>query len=417
MTGGGPERRREWQRNWTLVLACAVGFSFSSIINYSFGLFIEPLAREFGWSRAQVSVGLTISAVVSVLLSPVVGMLIDRWGVRRLALPGIVLLTMSIASFSLANGSLTQWLLLWGIFAIIDLSVKSTVWTTAVAYAFKAERSLAMAFTLGGVSLASIVGPPLAETLITAIGWRSTFVAIGLSWGAVAFLLSFLFLHEARFDRGQQRGSSPTPTSDGLSVKQAVRSLTLIRIGIATFITMLLGLGIQVHLVPILTSGGLSRADAAWMASLAGVAGIIGKLVTGWLMDRVHAGLVGSITLGVSALAYGLLLDQVRTTALVVVAMMVIGYAAAAKLQMCAYLTSRYAGMRNFGTIFGVMSSLVALGGGVGPFVAGLVYDKTGSYDALILASVFGTLLAAGLIFGLGRYPDWEAENTATASA
>ncbi len=405
----------EWRRNWKLVLACAFGFSFASVLNQVFGLFMEPLGDEFGWSRAQISVGLTMSGVVSVFLSPVVGMMVDRFGVRRLALPCIVLLTASMAALSLANGSYTQWIALWAIFSIVDLGVKSTVWTTAVAYAFKAERSLAIAFTLGGVTIGQIVGPPLTHMLIEGYGWRAAFLGIAAIWGGVAFLLSLFFLHEERHvgpSKDEGESIAPRRLANGLTVAQAMRSLVLIRIGLATFITMLLGLGVWLHMAPILTSGGASRAEAAYLLSLYGVAGIGGKLITGWLMDRVHAGLVGSITLSVSAVAYALLLDAFRTQELTIVAILVTGYASAAKLQICAYMTSRYAGMRSYGTIFGFMSSLVALGGGLGPFVAGLIYDAYGSYDPLILACTVGTFIAAALIVGLGPYPDWEESGT-----
>jgi predicted MFS family arabinose efflux permease len=420
MAGGRAVHWDEWRSNWTLVLACAVGFSFSSILTYAFGLFIVPLSDEFGWSRAQTSVGLTLTGVVSVLLSPVVGMLIDRWGVRRLAIPGLVLLTLSVASFSLADGTMTQWIALWAVFALVDLSVKSTVWTTAVAFAFKDERSLAIAFTLGGVSLASIVGPPLAATLITALGWRLAFVAIAAIWGSVALILALLFLKdtkERQADGSLVLANRGTTDADGLTVRQALRSGPLIRIGIATFVTMLLGLAVQVHQVPVLTDGGMDARQAAYLVSLAGVAGIAGKLMTGWLMDRVNAGMVGAVTLAVSAIGYGLLLESVRTVPLTIVAMMVIGYAAACKLQICAYMTSRYAGMRKFGTVFGIMSSLIALGGGLGPLLAGAVFDTFGSYDPLLFAAMAGTFLSAGLLVGLGHYPEWRADKAVPAYA
>ena len=398
----------EWRRNWTLVLACAFGFSFSSVINYTFGLFIEPMGSEFGWSRAQLSLGLTLSAVVSVFVSPFVGILIDRWGVRRIALPGLVLLTLSIASFALADGSMTQWLALWSAFAIIDLSVKSTVWTTAVAGAFDAERSLAIAFTLGGVSICQILGPPLAQVLIADYGWRAAFVAIGAGWGGVALLLSLFFLYDSR-DQSRRDGTAGATIkalpAAGMSLREAFASPPLILIALATFITMLLGIAVLVHQIPILTAGGISRQHAAYIASLGGAAGIAGKLITGWLMDRKDPGTVGAIILAVSAVAYGLLLDSLRTVPMAILAIMVTGFASAAKLQICAYMTSRYAGMRNFGAIFGVMSSVIALGGGLGPFVAGLVFDSFGTYDPLIIAAVIGTLVAAVMIAGLRRYP------------
>jgi predicted MFS family arabinose efflux permease len=284
------------------------------------------------------------------------------------------------------------------------------VWTTAVAYAFDKERSLAIAFTLGGVSFALIVGPPLAEAMIAAFGWRWAFVAMGASWGIVSLLLAVPFLRDRERSMVVAASSSGDGDPEGLSVREALRSGPLLRIALATFITMLLGVGIQVHQVPILTAGGTSRQHAAYLVSLGGLAGVAGKIVTGWLMDRTNAGLVGGATLAVSAIAYGLLTDAVRTVPLTVLAMVVIGYAAAAKLQICAYMTTRYAGMRNFGTIFGFMSSLIALGGGLGPFVAGLVFDTFKTYDPLLYAAVGGTLLSAAMLVGLGNYPSWRGD-------
>lgn len=101
--------------------------------------------------------------------------------------------------------------------------------------------------------------------------------------------------------------------------------------------------------------------------------------MTGALIDRYRPNWVGGLTLGATALAFALLVDGVRTPVLIVIAMLVNGYAAGTKLQICSYLTSRYGGLRNFGTIFGAMGSLIALGSALGPVLAGLVYDATGA--------------------------------------
>jgi predicted MFS family arabinose efflux permease len=408
MSASRNERWGEWRKHWTLVLACAFGVAFSSVVAYSFGLFLEPMGDEFGWGRAQLSVGLTISAAVSVLLSPIAGSFIDRLGVRRLALPGLFLLMISTASFALANGSMVRWVALWVIFALIDLAVKTTVWTTAVAGTFDKERSLAIAFTLGGVSLSQIVGPPLTQALIAEFGWRMTFVFLGVGWGSIALLLSFFFLYDVR-DRnrrdGQDKAAATANPVAGLTLRKAMVNGPLIRIAVATFITMVLGLAVLLNQVPILTSGGISRANAAYIASLGGLAGIAGKITTGWLMDRKDAALVGAAILAISAVAYGLLLDSVRTVPLAITAIMVTGFASATKMQICAYMTSRYAGMLNFGTVFGFMASLIGLGGALGPFLANVVWDHFGTYDPILAASVIGTLIAAALIADLRRYP------------
>ena len=118
-----------------------------------------------------------------------------------------------------------------------------------------------------------------------------------------------------------------------------------------------------------------------------------------------------------AAIAFALLLEPLRTPTLIVVAMVIIGYASGTKLQICGYLTTRYGGMRNFGKIFGTMASIIALGTGLGPVLGGFVYDLYGSYAPFLVAGMAGSLLSGLLIFGLGRYPEWEQDARAAAPA
>jgi MFS family permease len=99
----------------------------------------------------------------------------------------------------------------------------------------------------------------------------------------------------------------------------------------------------------------------------------------------------------------------VRTPELMVAAILVNGYSAGTKLQICTYLTASYAGLRNLGAIFGAMYSLVSLGSGLGPMIAGLVYDTTGGYTPFLLAGTVGCLFCGLIILLLPRYPDWRA--------
>src|SRR5690606_25014446 len=105
------------------------GLSFSSLAPASLGLFIEPLTQEYGWTRAQISLGITMYALFAVPFSPLAGALVDRWGSRRIAIPGLVLTSCAFATFSLANGSVAQWLGLWLLYSTVALAIKSTVWT------------------------------------------------------------------------------------------------------------------------------------------------------------------------------------------------------------------------------------------------------------------------------------------------
>ncbi len=402
--------REEWKAYWPLVLACSVGFSFHSVATYSLGLFMTPLSNEFGWNRTQISAGLTVAALLAIPLSPIVGAMIDRWGSRRLAIPGLVLTGGAIAGFGLANGSMTQWLFLWTTYAVLSLGIKSTMWTAAISSMFASSRGMALAVTLSGTAVAQILSPPITHWLIDSLGWRQAFFWLGVGWAAPALVLCVLFLYDAHDRRrAAAKAGKPSPVGEltGLSVAQAVRSRALWQVAIATLIIMVLTIGFIVHQVPILTEAGVSRERAAWLASFAGVAGITGKLFTGYLLDRFRANWIGGITMGIAALAFVLLLEPFRSPTAILVAMFVIGYSSGCKLQICAYLTSRYGGMKNFGKVFGVMSSLIAVGAGIGPVLAGAVHDISGSYTPMVLAGIPAALFAGVLLLLLGPYPVW----------
>ena len=399
----------EWRAHWPLVLAAFVGWSFPAAAVHSTGLFIEPLTQEFGWSRTQITAGVSLGVILAVPFSPFVGALIDRWGVRRIALPGLVLTSLAIAGLGLANGSTAQWMTLWAIYGMAALLLKSTIWTAAVSGVFSAGRSLALGVTLSGSAFATAAAPPLAQWLTDSYGWREAYAAIGFGWGIPALLLSVLFLADARDIRRRKGETSHAAQAglSGLSVKEAARSLPLLRIGLATLITLLMGSTLVVHKVPILTEAGVTRETAALLASLSGIASIMGKLGTGWLMGRYDAGWVGGLTNTAVALALVLLLEGIRSPPMIVASMVIVGYAGGAKLQICAYLTTVYGGMRNFGKIFGMMASVIALAGAVGPLAGGVAYDLAGDYNTLILAGIPLSVLSGLLLIRLGPAPVW----------
>jgi len=395
------------------VVASLAGISLVAIASSSTGLFMEPLNQEFGWSRAQVAAGLTIFAAVAVPLSPLVGAMIDRWGARRLAIPGIILSSTAFASFGWANGSTMQWLGLWAIYSVVAVFIRNTVWSAAVSGTFNASRGLALGFTLSGTAFSAALVPIIAQRLIEGYGWRKAYLLIGSGWGAVVLLLVFFFFFDAR-DRLQrqnanakmQQAEAPV-TLPGLPFAQALRDPALIKIAVATMIITMLNSALYVHLVPILNERALNREAAAAMAGLAGVMAIVGRLLTGWLLDRWESGWINAISLGLPGIACLILLFADVSLPILILTVVIIGYTLGSFMQVCVYLTGRYGGIRNFGKIFGVISSLIALGPGIGPLLAGFAYDLTGSYNLLFIAGIPIGLLAGALVFALGPYPNW----------
>jgi predicted MFS family arabinose efflux permease len=414
--------RAEWRRHWPLVLAASIAFSFTSVMTSTTGLFIGPWTEEFGWSRTLVSSGMSITAVTTFLFSPLFGVLIDRIGTRRLAIPGLILLAATMVSLSLLNGSVFLWFAIWTVYAAAALATKSTIWTAGVASAFDSGRGLALGLTLSGSALAQAFSPPLANWLIDAFGWRTALVYMGAGWGGLAIALCVFLLFDgydaSRKAKALETAANPQANQSkslladapGLSIPEAWRSVALWRIAISTFVIMVVTIALVVHQIPILQEIGVDRTTAAFFAIPAGLAGIVGKLVTGWLLDRYPARWVGGITLASTALTFVLLLLPGRSVPIVFVSMLINGYAAGTKLQIAGYLTSAYGGMKNFGAIFGTMASLIAAGSGLGPLMGGFVYDTYGHYDPYLWIGIAGTFVSAWLIFGLPGYPEWHRQ-------
>ncbi len=413
---------REWRSGWTLVLAASLGFSFFSIMIASTGLFMEPLAREFGWNRTLLSAGPSIATITTAVLSPFFGILVDRYGPRRVVLPGLGLTMLAIAAFSLVDGSAAQWIILWLVFGIVAVSIKSTAWTAAVLGVFNQSRGLALGLTLSGTAVAQAVMPPLAEWLMSMFGWRGAYFWMAIGWGGVTLLVCLLFFHDARTRAAKKQSAAPDghepPAAvnlSGLTPREALFDFALWRVGISNFVVMALTIGLAIHLFPILTEAGLSRANAAWLTSLAGVAGIIGKLVTGVLLDRFRPNWIGGVTLGAASLAFLLLMQGIRSPILIVIALLVNGYAAGTKTQITGFLTASYGGMKNFGVIYGTMAALMALASGMGPLLAGVIYDVSGGYGAFLACGAIGCALGGLLMITLPPYPAWlkDAETAA----
>lgn len=409
----------EWRKGWRLVLASSLGFSFFSVMMSATGLFMEPLSQAFGWSRTLLSSGPSIASASQALLGPFFGLLVDRCGTRRLALPGVALTMAAIACFGLLDGSAAMWTGLWLCFGVVSVSIKSTGWTTAVVGNFATSRGLALALTLGGTAVSQTLVPPIGNWLITELGWRAAFVWLGLGWGGITLLFCALFFHDQNDNarvlaRSKRSEGEPIASAlTGLTVKQALRHSALLRVALSNFIVMLLTMGLSVHLFPILTEAGVSRSSAAWLVALGGISAIIGKVLTGVLTDRFRPNWIGGITLGIAALVFLLLLDGVRTYPFIIIAMVVNGYAQGTKTQITGYLTAGYAGMRNFGAVYSFMSALMALAAGLGPLIAGMIYDYSGGYGPFLVMGTIGCAIGGFIVLTLPDFPEHEGKSKA----
>lgn len=411
MTDAKQVARQEWRWHWPLLLAATIGISFGSIPTVTLGLFMQPLQDEFGWDRATISLGMTVFAFITAPLTPFAGALVDKFGARRIAMPGLALCGLAFASFSFSNGSVSLWVGLWVAYSLVSLLIRSVVWNPPVSSAFVVNRGVAIAILLSGMSIASAGAPLLAHALIEEFGWRGAYVGIGIGWAGVALLLVALFFKVKPTPQAAAGKDDPAPTRlipGGLTGREAMRSIIIIRIGLAGLLVTILGSAYGVHMVPIYTSLGLERGEAAGLALLVGIAGVVSKLVAGSIADRVNSSFLPFTALALPAAGYGLLLVSGGAVVWLLAGAIVTGIGSGAAIHMIMYMTTQYGGLRNFGKIYGSVSAMFGLAAGIGPVTAGAIFDATGSYELYLMIGIPMFIAAGLLVFGLGPYPDFK---------
>lgn len=393
----------EWREHWPTVLSGTIGLSLATLYTYSMGAFLGPIQRDLGWSRTQISLGLMIATTCAAIVGPFVGAAVDRFGSRKLAVPGVVIYCVSLALLSQASSPICWWLQ-WGLIGIASAGVKPTIWVSAVSSLFVKHRGLALALTLSGAALGSVFVPLLSIKLIAVAGWRMAYVYLALLWGGIAFALVLPFFKGA-IDKQRAVSATISPlVLDGMALREALLSRRYFFIFSASMICALVQMAFVISLIPMLSDWGFSRTTAASIAATVGITSITGRLVSGMLMDRWDPRIISSISVSVPAGTAILLLISHSSIVVVIGAVLILGVSVGAELEAATYLTVRYFGLRHFGFLFGIILSGLAVATGFGPLLASVVFDYTGSYDMLLWAAVPLSFCAGAMIAGLGKH-------------
>lgn len=409
MNNSSTSAAAEWRSYWYLPVIAALGYATSVIHVYALGPFIEPLQTEFGWSRAQISFGLTISSFISAVFCIPIGMLVDRIGPRRIGLIGVLLMTGAFALLGTATGTKANWALLWTLIAFATVGVQATVWTSAVNSRFEKSRGLALAITLSGASLSAALFPVLATWLIASYGWRMGFSGLAGLWVVIVFpflLLLFRGAQDQRTTTNADRAAAAKLLT-GLSVAEGLRSLPLYKLLLAAGLFSFTAVGTLVHFVPILTGAGSTRLEAAGIAGLIGLFSIIGRLGTGFLIDRFRAQYIGAIVFMLPVAGLSLLLVDAGNPAIQMFAAATIGLTLGAEVDVVAYLAAKYFGLKNFGALYGAMVMALSLGTSFGPLTGGAIFDANGHYAPFLMLNIGLMTLSAIALLSLGPAPSF----------
>ena len=390
----------EFGRGWPIILASIIGVyaSLATLPFYAIQSLFIPLKEAFGWGRADVSIAITLMGVANLLTSYLSGRITDRFGSRPVALVSGLLLAVSLFLITLNNGNLQQFWLSYFLMTIAAAETLPLTYTRTVNQWFDKSRGLALGLTLLGTSFAAMSLPFLYKMGIDAFGWKGVFY-VGIVIILVAWLPAFLLLFK---DRSASDQAAARQLATGMSLGEAAATATFWKMGIAFFLVTFAMSGIAIHIVAMLSDNGVARDDAVKIASLLGVSILVSRLVVGYLIDKMPAQPIAAACFAIPAIGCYLLMGGGHGPA--IVAVILVGVALGAELDLIAFFTSRYFGMKNYGRIYGWQYVFYTLGAGVSPLAFGIAYDRFGSYDPVLIASSVGLIIAGGLMLAMPNY-------------
>lgn len=349
-------RYREFSYAWRVVVASAlgIGLGMSPIPIYTLGVFAAPLAEEFGWRIDQVFAALPVLTVCALVLSPLVGLLIDKIGVRIVAVGSVFGFGIGLMMHALNPGSVNFYLATWVAVAVLGVGTLPITWTRVINNWFSDCRGLALGCSLVATGFFGIFAKFYVAYLIEAFGWRMAFVGLGLLPIVIALPVAY-FLFRDVSDPQVPEDKKPHfshHTSHvgvvGMSASEVFRDWRF-WLMCACFVAISFGVGGTIpNLENLFGSKGFERDDAVKLASLIGISVVVGRLLGGYLIDRVWAPAVAVAMLILPALSCYFLMQGNVTYAAAAIAVLLIGLAAGAEQDLMAFLVARYFGMKSY---------------------------------------------------------------------
>ena len=418
MIQSGPEPRTSRSseyRGWVVVAASAVGLFFGAfpIVVFSFGVFYPAFVRDFHTSRAAVAFAFTLHNTIGPVCAVWIGAMADRFGPRRIILPGLTALGIILLSAQVIGAAIWQLYIFYIALGAVTCATTAVPYSLAVSSWFDRRRGLALGIMMGGLGLGAIVVPPIAQWLILHYGWRSTFAVAGWATFIIGIPTVAIFLRDKSGKRQCTTLPAHSPAEgEDLPWKEVWVSS---RFWILIAVIMTTSASVHacfIHLPQIVAHVGRTATETAIITSVLGSAVLIGRVGTGYFLDRYFGPYVTACLFfgGAAGIAF-LLIGAANST--VYIAVFLVGLAFGAEMDVMAFLLGRYFGLRNLGKAFGIAFGAFVLAGGLGPLIMGFVFDKTGSYTLALgffsLATAVASVVAARL--GLYRFsPPTEGE-------
>ncbi len=396
---------------WYIVAAAVFIILYTGgIVHFGFTAVFEPIAEEFGWSYAQVSLAFSLRGFEMGLLAPLVGFLVDRWGPRRMIFVGALLIC---AGFMLLSriSTIAQFYATFVLIALGMSTCTGTVLMTAIANWFRRRAGIATGIVASGFGLGGLL-VPVITWLVDSMEWRRAIITVGLGMLVIVLPLSFVVRHkpehygylpdgdENSADDADEEHIPVLVPEENITARQALKGRQFWHIAVASSCHAFVIGAVVTHMMPYMSSVEISRSVSSVFALVLPVASICGRLSSGWLSDRFSSRAIFSLSFVL--MATGVILYafvNVNRIWLVVPFIIVLSLGWGWSVTTRITLLREYYGRASFGTILGFTSGIMMLGNMAGAPIAGWVYDTWNSYQGAWMSYAAVALAGALLVF------------------
>ncbi len=396
-----------FRNRWWVVFASICGLLVGSgAINvFAFAVFLKPVTQDLHVGREFFSSGLILASTLTALGLIPFGAFIDRWGVRRVMMVGVVLYALGIAAYSFMTASPAIMYLSFSLAGLFGCIGSPVPYGAAISQWFDRQRGLAIGIAMAGVGLGVALVPQLAALYIHLFGWREAYIALAVTVLIVAWVPVALFVREpTHADSAKQADISFGENLPGKTIGEALSGWRFWALSIGFFIAIIAINGTLTHIVAFLTDRGVPAAEARGALSVAGIALLAGRIISGWCLDRFF-GVHVAIAFFVIPMAGIALLASGAGGMVPLIGAVLCGMGVGAEVDIMAFFVSRYFGLKSYGKIYGLMFAVFAFAQGFGPLIAGWSYDRFHSYQPAFMIFEGFLILCCLMIAPLGAYP------------
>jgi MFS family permease len=386
-------------RGWTAAAAATTGLVFgpSTILVFLFGSFIGPLEQAFGWSRLSILFAATIVSLMIMVVSPLQGILVDRFGARPVVLLSNIAFAAGLALLAWMPSDIRFYYLMYGLLPILAIGLWPASYLRVVSTWFDRRLGLAIGIANGGIGLGAALLPLLISYLVDHADVRSAYLGLAAIVLLVTLPVNVLLLHEAT-PTGRQEEST---FAAGFSVlRSVVKNGNFILLAVAFFLLGIVNAGLLFNQISILVDGGMTAAQAAVVQSVFGLSVLFGRFLIGALLDYVAANKLMSVACLGGALACALYAIG-ATGAMAFVCAVLIGAIYGAEFDVLSYIIKRLLGVAVFGRVYGIIFAVFQLGSAFGTTVLPFSKAQLGGYGPGLAAYAVILILVALLFVRL----------------